>query len=75
MPKVVNMHDAKSSLSRLAKRAAAGEDIVIARNGKPMAMLTRVPVRRRSTPLGTFKGKIHMAKDFDAIPPGFEPYL
>jgi antitoxin (DNA-binding transcriptional repressor) of toxin-antitoxin stability system len=75
MPKIVNMHDAKSSLSRLAKRAAAGEDIVIARNGKPMALLTRVPARRRSTPLGAFKGRIHMAEDFDAILPEFEPYL
>jgi prevent-host-death family protein len=75
MPKVVNMHDAKSSLSRLAKRAAAGEDIVIARNGKPVALLTRVPARRRSTPLGALKGKIHMAEDFDAILPEFEPYV
>jgi prevent-host-death family protein len=75
MPKVVNMHDAKSSLSRLAKRAAAGEDIVIARNGKPVALLTRVPVRRRSTPLGAFKGRIHMTEDFDAILPQFELYL
>jgi antitoxin (DNA-binding transcriptional repressor) of toxin-antitoxin stability system len=75
MPKIVNMHDAKSSLSRLAKRAAAGEDIVIARNGKPMALLTRVPVRRRSTPLAVFKGRIHMAEDFDAILPEFEPHL
>jgi len=76
MPNVVNMHDAKSSLSRLAKRAAAGEDIVIARNGsKPVALLTRVPARRRSTPLGAFKGRIHVAEDFDAILPEFEPYL
>lgn len=75
MPKVVNMRDAKSSLPRLAKRAAAGEDILIARNGKPVARLTRVPARRRSTPLGAFKGKIHMANDFDAIVPEFEPYL
>jgi len=65
------MHDAKSSLSRLAKRAAAGADIVIARKAKPVASLTRV----RSTPLAPFKGKIHMAKDFDAIPPELEPYM
>jgi len=71
MSNVVNMHDAKSSLSRLAKRAAAGEDIVIARNGKPIALLTRVPTRGRSTPLGALKGKIHLAEDFDAILPEF----
>jgi antitoxin (DNA-binding transcriptional repressor) of toxin-antitoxin stability system len=65
------MHDAKSSLSRLAKRAAAGADIVIARKAKPVASLTRV----RSMPLAPFEGKIHIAEDFDAIPREFEPYL
>jgi antitoxin (DNA-binding transcriptional repressor) of toxin-antitoxin stability system len=75
MARVVNMHDVKSSLSRLAKRAAAGEDIVIARNGKPMALLTRVPARRPSTPLGALKGKIHMAEDFDAVLPEFKSRL
>lgn len=69
------MHDAKSNLSRLAKRAAAGEEILIARNGKPVAMLTRVPEHRRRTLLGVFKGQIHMAEDFDAIPPEFEPFV
>jgi prevent-host-death family protein len=75
MPKLINMHDAKSSLSVLVKQAASGEDIFIARNGKPVAMLTRLPSRRRTTLLGAFKGKIHMADDFDAILPEFERYL
>lgn len=38
---MVNVHDAKTSLSQLLARAEAGEDIVIARNGKPVARLTR----------------------------------
>jgi antitoxin (DNA-binding transcriptional repressor) of toxin-antitoxin stability system len=41
MATTVNMSDAKSSLSKLAARAAAGEDIFIARAGKPVAMLLR----------------------------------
>jgi antitoxin (DNA-binding transcriptional repressor) of toxin-antitoxin stability system len=57
------MQDAKTSLSQLVKWAAAGEDILIARSGKPVAMLTRLPDRRCSTLLGAFKGKIHMAED------------
>lgn len=69
------MHDAKSSLSRLAKRAAAGEEIVIARNGKPLARLTRLKQRQADTLIGAFAGKIHMADDFDAIPAEFKPYL
>jgi prevent-host-death family protein len=69
------MHDAKNSLSRLVKRAASGEDILIAKNGKPIARLTRLSNRKPTTLLGAFKGKVHMAENFDAIPAEFEPYL
>ena len=61
-----NMHDAKSSLSRLVKRAAAGEEILIASHGKPVAMLTRSPPAGTKIPWDVFKGKIEMADDFDA---------
>ena len=74
MPTVINMHDAKSSLSRLVKRAASGEEILIARNGKPMARLTRLSNRKSTALIGAFAGKLHMAKDFDAIPAEFAPY-
>jgi len=72
---VVNMHDAKSSLSRLVKRAASGEEILIATRGKPIAMLTRIPERRRKLPWDIFKGKIEMAGDFDAPLDEFKGYL
>jgi prevent-host-death family protein len=75
MATVVNMHDAKSSLSRLVKRAAAGEEILIANHGKPVAMLTRIPPERREIPWGMFKGKIEMADDFDAPMEEFKDYL
>ena len=75
MATVVNMHDAKSSLSRLVKRAASGEEILIAKNGKPVARLTRLSNRKSTTPIGAFAGKLHMAKDFDAIPVEFEKLL
>jgi prevent-host-death family protein len=75
MATVVNMHDAKSSLSRLVTRAASGEDIVIAKNGKPVARLTRLANRKSAALIGAFAGKVHMAEDFDAIPMEFEPYL
>ena len=60
-----NMHDAKTHLSRLAERAAKGEEIVIARNGKPLARLVSMPERRSRT-LGLWKGRVHIAEDFDA---------
>jgi antitoxin (DNA-binding transcriptional repressor) of toxin-antitoxin stability system len=66
MATVVNMHAAKSSLSRLVKRAAAGEQILIANHGKPVAMLSRIPSTDKKIPWDVFKGKIHMADDFDA---------
>src|ERR1700685_2292261 len=49
---VVNMHDAKSNLSKLVKRAADSEDILIANNGQPVAMLTRLPRKPRKMPWG-----------------------
>jgi prevent-host-death family protein len=64
-----NMHDAKTHLSRLAERAAAGEEIVIARNGKPLARLVAMPVRKPRK-LGVWKGQVRIRADFDApLPP------
>jgi prevent-host-death family protein len=59
-----NMHDAKTHLSRLAERAAAGEEIVIARNGRPLARLVAMPDRlpRR---VGWAKGLVAIREDFD----------
>ncbi len=63
---IYNLYEAKSSLSRLVDRAAAGEEIIIAKAGKPLAKLTAVsrPARRRKP--GGWKGRIFIAKDFDA---------
>jgi prevent-host-death family protein len=61
----LNLYEAKTQLSSLVDQAAAGAEIIIAKNGKPMAKL--VPIRER--PLrkpGRLKGKIWMSKDFDA---------
>jgi prevent-host-death family protein len=62
----VNIHEAKTHLSRLVERAAGGEEIVIARSGKPVAKL--VPFDRDKTPrqLGAMRGLIKVADDFDA---------
>jgi prevent-host-death family protein len=63
------MHEAKTNLSQLVERAEAGEDIVIARNGKPVARL--VPVAQRNSlasVYGALRGQIHMADDFDELP-------
>lgn len=61
----VNMHEAKTHLSRLAARAAGGEEIVIARNGEPIAKLVAADPRR-TRELGLWKGRVRIAADFDA---------
>jgi prevent-host-death family protein len=63
--KIVNMHEAKSNLSRLVEEAEAGEEIVLARAGKPVVKL--VPVRAiQPRQLGRWKGRVVMSDDFDA---------
>jgi prevent-host-death family protein len=66
MPATVNIHAAKTHFSRLVERAAEGEEIIIARAGKPMARLG--PLRALSKPRrpGMMRGRIVIAKDFDA---------
>jgi prevent-host-death family protein len=75
MATVVNMHDAKSSLSRLVERAASGEEILIAKHGKPVARLTRIPAERKEIPWDIYKGKITMSDDFDAPLEEMKDYL
>ena len=61
----VGVHEAKTHLSRLLQRVAAGEEIVIARGGKPVARL--VPVQGpRSRELGRDRGLFDVPEDFDA---------
>ena len=61
----VNIHQAKTQLSRLIERVCAGEEIIIARSGKPVARLAPLEPRRPRR-LGLLKGKIWVAKDFNA---------
>jgi prevent-host-death family protein len=61
----VNVHEAKTHLSRLLQRVAGGEEIVIARAGKPIARL--VPVERRpQRVIGQDEGLFEVPEDFDA---------
>ncbi len=75
MPVAVNMHEAKSTLSKLVKLVEAGEDVVIARNGKPVVRLTRIKAAKRELPWGVFKGRMTMAEDFDAPLDDFKDYV
>jgi prevent-host-death family protein len=63
----INLYHAKAKLSELVDRAAAGEEIVIARHGRPIAKLIAYKPRRpKRRKLGLLAGKIWIADDFDA---------
>ncbi len=63
----INIHEAKTHLSRLVDRAAAGEEIVIARAGKPLARLVAYAPPAKPRTLGTARGQIWIAPDFDEV--------
>ncbi|HEX5326990.1 MAG TPA: type II toxin-antitoxin system prevent-host-death family antitoxin [Acetobacteraceae bacterium] len=67
MSRTVNIYDAKTHLSRLVDRAAAGEDIVIARAGKPVARLTALEVAPPRRP-GLLRGLSVPDSLFDPLP-------
>lgn len=63
--RTVNIHAAKTHLSRLVAAAAAGEEIVIAKSGKPVARLVPLAEQPRKRVLGRLRGKIVVPDDFD----------
>lgn len=64
---VVNIHDAKTQLSRLLEQVQAGEEVVIAKSGTPIARLVPyVTPKRKIAPPGAMAGEIWIADDFDA---------
>jgi len=62
----VNIHDAKTHFSRLVDAAASGEEIVIAKAGKPAARLVPITHPSVARKFGVMKGKVRIADDFDA---------
>ena len=67
--KSVNVHEAKTNLSELLKKVEAGEEIVIARAGKPVARLVPASGVRSKRTLGTARGLVTMSDDFnDPLP-------
>jgi prevent-host-death family protein len=63
--RMVNVHEAKTQLSRLLQEVEEGEEIVIARNGTPVAKLVPHVEERKPREPGWAKGRMWMAPDFD----------
>lgn len=77
MSTVVNVHEAKTHLSRLLEDVASGAEVVIARAGKPVARLVPIPPRSKPKRLGLLEGRFDVPDDLNApLPPdvqaGFE---
>ncbi|HEU5457210.1 MAG TPA: type II toxin-antitoxin system prevent-host-death family antitoxin [Terracidiphilus sp.] len=62
---MVNIFQAKTQLSKLVERAEHGEEIILARAGKPVARLTQLQPEKKKIRFGGMKGKIWIADDFD----------
>lgn len=65
MSNIINIHEAKTHLSRIVDEVAAGAEVIIAKAGKPMARLTPIAGVRRAKKLGLLKGKIKVPDDFN----------
>jgi prevent-host-death family protein len=61
-----NVQEAKAHFSRLLKEVSGGSKVIIAKAGKPMALVSPVEAKRSLIRFGVLKGKVNVAKDFDA---------
>ena len=71
----VNIAQAKARFSELVKRAISGEEVVIARDNKPLLKLVPLTADSKPRKPGGARGKIWMAPDFDETPADFKKYL
>jgi len=71
----VNVHEAKTHLSKLLQRAECGEEIIIARAGKPIARLAPLEKRPKNRVPGLDRGLVIIHPDFDDPLPEFEEYM
>ena len=69
MRTVINIHEAKTHLSRIVDEVAAGAEVIIAKAGKPLAKLTPISALVTKKKLGLLKGKIKVPDDFNASLP------
>ena len=66
---VVNMHEAKTTLSKLVEKALAGESVYISKRGNMVVQLTPVKKKDKKRKGGQWKGQVEIKEDFDSLPP------
>ncbi len=76
MSKTVNIHEAKTHLSKLLEQVGQGEEIIIAKSGKPVARLVALNEKPKRRVPGSAKGQITIAEDFDSpLPEEIQRYF
>lgn len=72
-----NISEAKATLSKLIAEVEKGGEVIISRAGKPVAKLVRFDLEAEPRDLnaGTWKGRVHIAEDFDRLPDDFMSYF
>lgn len=69
MPTTVNIHEAKTQLSRLIERVERGEEVIIARSGRPVVRLVGLGASFRPRENGGWRDRVTIAADFDGVSP------
>lgn len=69
------IHNAKTHLSRLIRQALAGEEVIIAKAGKPVVRLVPIEAPHKIPRFGGWEGEFYMAEDFDAELSDFNDYM
>ena len=72
---ITNIHEAKTRFSQLIKRAQAGEEVIIAKAGVPVAKLIRYDENDVPRRPGFWRGKVKIADDFDELPEAFTAFF
>jgi prevent-host-death family protein len=76
LTKTVNIHEAKTHLSRLLEQVRLGEEVIIAKAGKPVARLVAFSEKPKRRVPGSARGQIWIAEDFDApLPPELQKFF
>jgi prevent-host-death family protein len=70
-----NVAEAKAQFSSLVRRATAGEEIVIAKDNKPLVKIVSLSAPAQPRTPGSAKGRVRTAADFDRTPPDFDDYV
>lgn len=71
---LVNIHEAKTHLSRLIKKVINGEEVIIAKGNKPLVKLILIDSKKPTRKIGSAKGMIKISKDFDESLDDFQEY-